>query len=185
MELSTADFEMVGGLMQKLCIASYLANSLDQPGDIVFSRLGPNSLARSFSSDIVFSNTLKSQRTLFPSTFAKYHALRWKKLSALTPAQKNDLQAVLQAEIDPILEEARLAVQEPRTIHGEALPVDLGAWLPKLEDIIAAKEQRIKELQKEREELDDVREWMRNMKQNQDMLDRLETRAKRQKVSAV
>jgi hypothetical protein len=167
MELSTADFEMVECLLKKLTSARSLANSLDLPDDIVFSA------------------SLKADKALFPLTFAKYHALRWKKVSALKPAQKNELQALLETDMAPIVEEARLAAQQPKTIHGEVLPADLGACSPRLEELMAAKKQKIKDLQKEREEVDDARQLVEMMKESQDIFDQLETRAKRQKVSAV
>ena len=167
MELSTADFEMVECLLKKLTTAGSLVNSLDVHNNTVFSAV------------------LKAHRTLFPLTFAKYHALRWKKVSALKPAQKNELQALLETDMAPIVEEARLAAQQPKTIHGEVLPADLGACSPRLEELMAAKKQKIKDLQKEREEVDDARQLVEMMKESQDIFDRLETRAKRQKVSAV
>ena len=118
-------------------------------------------------------------------TFEKYQELRWKKLGTLKPAQMNELQEVLESEIQPILDEARLSVQQTKTIHGEVLPTDPKACYQKLSEIMAAKKQKIKDLQREWEEVDEARQLVDMMKASQDILDHVDTLAKKRKVSAL
>lgn len=167
MELTTADFGMLESISDKLRTAQSLTTSLD------------------LSTDAVFSVVLKASRKLFPLTFEKYQALRWKKLGSLKPAQMNELQEVLESEIQPIIDEARLSVQQTKTIHGEVLPTDPKACYQKLSEIMAAKKQKIKDLQKEWEEVDDARQLVDMMKASQDILDHVDTLAKKRKVSAL
>ena len=167
MELTTADFGMLESMSDKLRTAQSLTTSLD------------------LSTDAVFSVVLKASRKLFPLTFEKYQALRWKKLGSLKPAQMNELQEVLESEIQPIIDEARLSVQQTKTIHGEVLPTDPKACYQKLSEIMAAKKQKIKDLQKEWEEVDDARQLVDMMKASQDILDHVDTLAKKRKVSAL
>jgi tryptophan 2,3-dioxygenase len=167
MELTTADFGMLESMSDKLRTAGSLTTSLD------------------LSTDAVFSVTLKASRKLFPLTFEKYQALRWKKLSTLKPAQMNELQEVLESEILPILDEARLSVQQTKTIHGEVLPTHPQACYQKLSEIMAAKKQKIKDLQREWEEVDEARQLVDMMKASQDILDHMDTLAKKRKVSAL
>jgi tryptophan 2,3-dioxygenase len=167
MELTTADFGMLESMSDKLRTAQSLTTSLD------------------LSTDAVFSVVLKASRKLFPLTFEKYQALRWKKLGTLKPAQMNELQEVLESEIQPIIDEARLSVQQTKTIHGEVLPTDPKACYQKLSEIMAAKKQKIKDLQREWEEVDEARQLVDMMKASQDILDHVDTLAKKRKVSAL
>ena len=167
MELSTTDFEMLESLSKKLRTAGTLTTALDLP------------------SDVVFSVDLKASRNLFPLTFEKYTALRWKKLGTLKPAQKKELQEVLESEIKPILDEARLSTQQTKTMHGEALPTDPKMCYEKLSDITTAKRQKIEDLQKELEEVYDARQLVDMLKANQDIIDHVDTLAKKRKASAL
>ena len=167
MELTTADFGMLESMSDKLRTAQSLTTSLD------------------LSTDAVFSVVLKASRKLFPLTFEKYQELRWKKLCTLKPAQMNELQEVLESEIQPILDEARLSVQQTKTIHGEVLPTHPKACYQKLSEIMAAKKQKIKDLQREWEEVDEARQLVDMMKASQDILDHVDTLAKKRKVSAL
>jgi tryptophan 2,3-dioxygenase len=167
MELTTTDFGMLESMTDKLRTAGSLTTSLD------------------LSTDAVFSVELKASRKLFPLTFEKYQALRWKKLGTLKPAQMNELQEVLESEIQPILNEARLSVQQTKTIHGEVLPTDPKACYQKLSEIMAAKKQKIKDLQREWEEVDEARQLVDMMKASHDILDHVDTLAKKRKVSAL
>jgi len=164
MELTTTDFGMLESMSDKLRKAGSLTTSLD------------------LSTDAVFSVELKAYRKLFPLTFEKYQALRWKKLGTLKPAQMNELQEVLESEIQPILDEARLSVQQTKTIHGEVLPTHPKACYQKLSEIMAAKKQKIKDLQREWEEVDEARQLVDMMKASQDILDHVDTLAKKRKV---
>lgn len=165
MELSTTDYDTAANLSKNLGAAKDLTISLDLPDDQIFSV------------------TLKASKKNFPLTFDKYHALRWKKLCTLKPSEKNELKELLESEMKPILEEARLIAQQTKSIYGEALPTDLGACLRSLADIRDMKILKIKELQEEIDGMDDALNLVELMKENQGILDCLETRAnKRQKI---
>jgi hypothetical protein len=157
MELSILDVAVVLNRSKKLETANALANTLD------------------LSNDIDFSTKLKSARDQFPLTFKKCSAWGWKKISKLNPSQKDELKNLIESEMEPLIEEARVNNRQAKTIHGEALPTDLSACFPRLAEIKATKKRKIMELQKEIEQVDDASDMLDLMQKNQGILQNLDT----------
>jgi hypothetical protein len=164
MDLSTIDYDAMACLSKKVRVAQSLSDALDLLDD------------RRFSFD------LKASSDLFPLTFDRYHALRWKSLAKLSPKQKDGLKEVLESEIDPALEESKLKAQQTKTILGEMLPTDLGDCIRSLKEIRDAKLLEIRKLNDEKEQIEDAQRLIELLQEDQGTLERL--RAKRRKTSS-
>ena len=111
MELSTIDYEGAQDASKKLSHAKRLKACFFEAGTIPFSAI------------------LQCNGTHFPAVKQQHasNAFKSRPLHKLRPSQREALEATLDCEIEPMVRAFTVdIVQCPKTMHGEALPADLG-----------------------------------------------------------
>jgi hypothetical protein len=134
------------------------------------------------SNTLPFQLKLKHADTFFPSTAKKYQRFGRKTLVELKTTQKEQLQHTLWSETQPIIEKANVQAEQPKTIFGKALPVDLNACRQSLMDMQADKERQMQALAEEIEEIKAACGVVELMQTNHSLALDLQSRAKKQKT---
>lgn len=88
----------------------------------------------------------------FPKLKAAYN---FRSLEKMKPSQRQELWEALRADVEPLIQQARLGTQEV-CMMGEALPGDPNERVAKLEAMRAAKQRLIEQLHAEMEGIDDA-----------------------------
>jgi hypothetical protein len=97
---------------------------------------------------LYFFRKLQHERDHFPLTFRKHTAFRLKQSTPLKPKHKDTLRKTLASDTGTLVHEAMCTVMQPKTLHGLALPADLGACRLALEALVAHKADELKALER-------------------------------------